>query len=222
MSRESKPSDNFSLSARERTVLGFIEDFFACHGAPPTMREIGAGCGIPSTRTVSDDLKRLAKAGRIRLRRGRSRGIEVTTRRTVAGVGDSGGGGIPLLGRIAAGVPLAADAVYDGELAADGTTLFGAANCFALTVRGDSMLGRHIVDGDLAVIRPQFTARDGDIVAAEVDGEVTLKIFRRAEDRVLLLPANDAYAPVVLDGSRPCRLLGVMVGLIRSGSGPQR
>ncbi|MDH5527328.1 MAG: transcriptional repressor LexA [Nitrospirota bacterium] len=197
------------LSARERTVLGYIDEFAARHGYPPTMREIGEGCGIPSTRTVSDDLARLERAGRIRRNRGRSRGLEV--------VRAERGGGIPLLGRIAAGGPLAAEAVHEGAVAADSAALFGAPDCFALTVKGDSMLGRHIVDGDLAVIRPQSTARNGDVVAAEVDGEVTLKVFRRADGQILLLPANDAYSPIVLDGSRPCRILGVMVGLIRGG-----
>lgn len=200
----------YELSARERMVLGFIGEFSAHHGYPPTMREIGQGCGIPSTRTVSDDLARLEAAGRIRRNRGRSRGLEVVR-------ADSATGGIPLLGRIAAGGPLAADPVHDGVVAADSAALFGARDCFALTVRGDSMTGRHIVDGDLAVIRPQATAVNGDIVAAEMDGEVTLKVFRRADGQVLLIPANDAYTPIVADGSRPFRILGVMVGLIRGG-----
>ncbi len=195
-------------------VLGFVEAYYAEHGCPPTMREIGAGCGIKSTRSVSDYLKALERSGHIRRREGRSRGIELA-----AGTGGGANTGtIPVLGRIAAGQPLAAEAFDDGALKVDARSVFGAEDCFALRVTGDSMIERYIVEGDLAIIRAQNTARNGDVVAAEVDGEVTLKEFRQEPDKVTLLPANPNYAPIVLDGGQgSVRLLGVMVGLVRSG-----
>ena len=199
------------LNTKARMVLGFVEAYYAEHGCPPTMREIGAGCGIKSTRSVSDYLKTLERSGHIRRREGRSRGIELA-----AGAG-AHTGAIPVLGRIAAGQPLAAEAFDDGALKVDAQSVFGADDCFALRVTGDSMIGRYIVDGDLAIIRSQDTARNGDVVAAEVDGEITLKEFRREPDKITLLPANSNYAPIVLDGGQgPVRLLGVMVGLVRS------
>ena len=200
-----------TLSPKARVVLGFLQDFQAEHGYPPTMREIGAGCGIRSTRSVSDYLKSLEKAGRIRRQGARSRGIELLV--DVPENPDR----VPVLGAIAAGAPLAADPVYDGSLSLNARQVFGAQDCFALKVKGDSMVDRHIVEGDLAVIQPRAEARDGEVVAVEVGGEVTLKVFRKEGGRLLLMPANSAYAPIVLDEhSGPVRLLGAMVGLVRS------
>ncbi len=200
------------INTKARMILRFVEAYSSEYGCPPTMREIGAGCGIKSTRSVSDYLKQLERSGHIRRRAGRSRGIELT-----APSGDVPSGSIPVLGRIAAGQPLAAEAFDDGALKVDARAVFGAEECFALRVTGDSMVERHIVEGDMAIIRPQSEAQNGDVVAAEVDGDVTLKGFLREPDRVVLLPANPAYSPIILDGSQgPVRILGVMVGLVRS------
>lgn len=208
------------LTRKERLVLSFLTDYQAAQGCPPTVREIGEGCGIPSTRSVSDYLKGLERAGLIRRRGHRSRGIELATRPDAPGV--------PILGRIAAGGPLAAEAHDAGRLEVDGGRLFGVDGCFALEVKGDSMTGRHILAGDHAVIRPQPTAAPGDVVAAAVDGEVTLKVYqetgRGAARRIVLMPANPRYEPIVLEARRGAeapdvRILGVMVGLVRRGPG---
>ncbi|MBI5136205.1 MAG: transcriptional repressor LexA [Nitrospirae bacterium] len=200
-----------TLNAKARLVLAYAQSYYAEHGCPPTVREICAGCGIKSTRSVSDYLKLLERGGHIRRREGRSRGIELAAD-AVRPVGT-----VPVLGRIAAGQPLGAEAYDAGALALDSRSVFGADGCFALRVQGDSMIDRHIVEGDYAVIRPQPVARDGDVVAVDIDGEVTLKEFRRQGPRVLLRPANPAYAPIALDGSEgPVRILGVMVGLVRA------
>ncbi len=200
-----------ALSPKARLVLAFVQQFQADRNCPPTMREIGSGCRIKSTRSVSDYLKELEAAGRIRRREGRSRGIELV-------VADGPPkAGIPVLGRIAAGTPLAADAVYDGQLPVDGAALFGTTDCFALEVVGDSMIDRNIVEGDLAILRAQSTAHSGEVVAVSVEDEVTLKVFRPEGKQVLLMPANSAYAPIVLnEDSGIIRILGVMVGLVRS------
>jgi repressor LexA len=206
------------LNPKARMVLGFLESYQAEHGYPPTVREIGAGCGIPSTRSVSDHLKALERAGRIRRRGYRSRGIEL--------VGRDGPGrrpGVPVLGRIAAGGPLAAEAHDAGTLEVDPERLFGQDGCFALQVKGESMVGRHILPGDYVVVRPQPVAGPGDVVAVSVDGEVTLKVYREDPDgqRIVLMPANPEYEPIVLDAATEnVRILGVMVGLVRRGAGP--
>lgn len=203
------------LTPRQRSVLGFLESHQAAHGLPPTVREICAACRIPSTRSVSDDLKALERAGRIRRRGHRSRGIELTAREAGRPAG------VPVLGRIAAGGPLAAEAHDAGTLELDAERLFGEAACFALQVKGDSMLGRHILAGDYVLIRPQPTAHPGQVVAAAVDGEVTLKVYREDGQRIVLMPANPDYPPIVLDGStEDVRILGVMVGLVRRGASP--
>jgi repressor LexA len=205
------------LTPKARTVLGFLESYYADHSCPPTMREIGAGCGIKSTRSVSDYLKLLERAGRIRRRGGRSRGIELVTSPSSATPPSIRYESVPVLGRIAAGLPLGADATSDESLELNSQTVFGADGCFALKVVGDSMVERHIVEGDMAVIRPQPMANNGEVVAVDIDGEVTLKVFHKEPDRVVLLPANEAYSPIILDGSEgPIRVLGVMVGLVRA------
>ena len=204
------------LTPKARTVLGFLEAYYADHGCPPTMREIGAGCGIKSTRSVSDYLKVLERAGSIRRRGGRSRGIELAAP-LAATSAPAAYDAVPVLGRIAAGQPLGADATSDESLEINSQTVFGADGCFALKVVGDSMVERHIVEGDMAVIRPQPVASNGEVVAVDIDGEVTLKVFHKEPDRVVLLPANEAYSPIILDGSEgPIRVLGVMVGLVRA------
>jgi repressor LexA len=208
------------LAPKERLVLAFVEGFLAEHRYPPTVREIGAGCGIPSTRSVSDYLKALERAGRIRRRGHRSRGIELAER---AG---SGGRppGVPVLGRIAAGAPLGAEAYDAGTLEVDPARLFGEETCFALEVKGDSMVGRHILPGDWVVLRPQPTAHPGQVVAVALDGEVTLKVYREDGQRIVLMPANPDYEPIVVDtftrDLHDFRILGVMVGLVRRGAEP--
>jgi len=204
-----------TLTPKARTVLGFLESYYANHGCPPTMREIGAGCGIKSTRSVSDYLKLLERAGRIRRRQGRSRGVELVDKAPAPA--SRRYDPVPVLGRIAAGQPLSADVTADDSLEMDSRSMFGADGCFALKVVGDSMVERHIVEGDMAVIRPQSVAQNGQVVAVDIDGEVTLKVFHKEPDRVVLLPANEDYAPIVLDGSEgPIRVLGIMVGLVRA------
>lgn len=199
------------LSARARTVLGFIEAYAADHGCPPTVREIGAGCALRSTRSVSDYLKTLEKAGYIRRRQTRSRGIELVKNRSASERG------VPLLGRIAAGAPLTAITAHAEKLPVNAPALFGADDCFALEVTGDSMIDRHIVEGDRVIVRPGPTAHPGEVVAVDIDGEVTLKVYKEDGPRIVLMPANPAYNPIVLTGNEgEVRILGVMVGLVRN------
>lgn len=209
---EAVPHKGRPLSPRARTVLGFIEAYAADHGCPPTVREIGEGCALRSTRSVSDYLKTLEQAGYIRRRQTRSRGIELVHNRSEAG------SGVPVLGKIAAGAPLEAITSHAEKLPLNAPALFGADDCFALEVEGDSMIDRHIVERDKVIIRPGPTAHPGEVVAVDIDGDVTLKVYKEDGPRIVLMPANPAYDPIVLSGNEGAvRILGVMVGLIRTG-----
>jgi len=201
------------LTDRQLEILEFVSRSIRENGYPPTIREVGKAFGIRSTNGVRYYLSMLERAGHLK-RSGRiSRGMgTVGMRRPQAG--------IPILGRVAAGVPALAEESIEGHLEPEG--LFGdPAGLFALRVRGDSMIGAHICDGDLVLVRRQDSAQPNDIVVALIDaeggeGEATVKRFLRDGPRVVLKPENPALAPIVIDTrEQTVRIVGRVVGLVR-------
>ena len=193
---------------RTREILSFIEDFTRERGYPPTIREIGKAFSIASTNGVRFHLHKLEKQGLLKRSGKISRGIE--SMRAVTPIT----GGIPILGRVAAGQPISADQSYDGTLEID--DLFGrAGELFALLVRGDSMIGAGIHENDHVVVRHQETAAAGEIVVALIEDEATVKYFQPKGDRVELVPANPKYQPIVVGPDEDLRLLGVVRGVVR-------
>ena len=203
-----------SLSSKQRQVLEFLLDFNADHGFPPTIRELGDHFGFKSSNTAHFHLRSLEKKGYIQIHRGKGRGI------TLPGSRPLSERQIPLVGRVAAGMPILALENVEEFLGID-KRFFGADTCFAVQVKGDSMVGAHIQDGDYAIIRVQDQAQNGDIVAALIEDEVTLKYFRRTRHQVKLESANPKYPALVFkkSDSRSFRILGVMAGLVRKGKG---
>jgi repressor LexA len=201
---------NDKISERQQSILDFIRDTAAVRGMPPTMREIGAKFGIRSTNGVEKHLLVLERNGYINRERGKSRGI--------AAIGGSRPADIvPLLGRVAAGVPVLSPENKDGEVTVD-RSLFAlktSQNVFALGVRGDSMMDAHILDGDTVLVREQATAANGDIVVALVDGDATVKRFFLENGRVRLQPENRTMEPMYFDGG-DLRIIGKVVGVMRS------
>jgi repressor LexA len=202
-----------SITNKQQQVLHFIQRFIQQRGYGPTVREICRGLGLNSPGSLLKHLRALEREGVLV----RTPGTTRTWRPAQAAPGPT----VPVLGRIAAGAPLLAEENRDGELAID-PELFGCAEAFALRVEGDSMIDRHIQDGDLAVIAPDEEVGNGQVAAVMVEGleaEATLKIWRRDGDRVELLAANPAYSPLVFTGPDLFRVkvLGRMVGLIRMG-----
>jgi len=184
-----------------RRVLEFIGAWIEKEGYPPSIREICKGVGLASTKAVKYHLDALVADGRLRRNARHARAIEPTTRIN----------GLPLVGRIAAGQPILAV-----ENIEDRVSMSQFQGCFMLRVKGDSMTGAGILDGDQVIVHPQTTARDGDIVAAMVDNEATVKRFQRAAGRVILRPENPQHAPIsVGPASRDFRVLGRVVGLLR-------
>ena len=172
------------------------------------MREIGAAVSLKSTSTVVYYLRRLEREGRINRVHERSRGISLP--RDALEETDR----VPLIGRVAAGLPLLADEQVEELVPIPHTpsAWFGGRPDFALRVRGDSMEGAGILDGDLAFVHQQDSAEDGQIVVALLGEDATLKRFQRAPDAVRLLAENPRYAPIVV---RDVRILGRLVGIVR-------
>jgi len=212
------PPDASGLTARQRRILEVIRDSVERRGYPPSMREIGEAVGLTSTSSVSHQLATLQKKGFLRRDPNRPRAVDVRmpdpeepsvsaeeiAERPVPAY-------VPVVGQIAAGRPiLAEEAVEDvfplpRELVGEGTL-------FLLRVAGDSMIDAAIADGDWVVVRQQPVAETGDIVAAMIDGEATVKTFRRRDGHVWLLPQNPAYPPILGDDAT---VLGRVVALLR-------
>lgn len=194
------------LTDRQQEILRFVTDYVHKNGYGPSVREIARAFKIGTPKGAADHLKALERKGYIS-RRGRSpRALRIL--QPPPGVP----GAIPILGRIAAGHPVFAEENFEGtlELSAD---FFGHGQMFAVKVRGDSMEGDHIVDGDLAIIRKQQTVANGEIAAVMIDNEVTLKRVYFQLNRIELRPSNPKYRSIFVD--RNVSILGKMVGLIR-------
>jgi repressor LexA len=203
------------MTARQREVLGFIRSFTERHGAPPTVREIGERFGF-TARAAFDHLRALERKGMLH-RRATDKRVSRTlvlaqrpgARRTIREV--------PVLGRIAAGSPIYAAENLEGTVPVSTDWLERKGDdVFALRVRGESMIEAHIVDGDLVLVRPQPSAQPGDIVAALVDDEATVKRFARDGERVILKPEHPTMKPIVVEpGRADVRILGKVLGVMR-------
>lgn len=204
------------LSPRQTQVLAFIEEFIADEGYPPTIRDIGAALGIKSTNAVNDHLAALERKGAIMRGRSRSRGITIISREE-EGQKQPGSPRIPILGRIAAGVPLLAEENVEGHISVDPMFTGSGNSLFALTVVGDSMIEDGIHDGDVILVRQQSTASAGAVVVALVDGEATVKRFYRERGRIRLQPANREMKPIYVtkEDARETLIQGVVVSLFR-------
>ena len=200
------------LTHRQQEVLAFIRTFSQRHGVPPTVREIGERFRV-TPRAAFDHLRALERKGYLRRRvtSGRtSRALTLAER--VAPVRE-----IPILGRIAAGTPLSSEENREGTLPV-AAEWFGSKgdDMFSLRVRGESMVGAHILDGDVVVVHRQDHAQPGEIVVALVDGEATVKRFARDGSAVVLKPENPAMSAIVVrPGENEFRILGKVVGLVR-------
>lgn len=213
------------LSKKAQSVFQYIVRSTRENGFPPTLREIGEEFGINSTNGVRYFLNILERDGYVH-RNGRiSRGLEVpenSLRRFIRMYGGAqlGGAaqemqGIPILGRVAAGAPLLATENIEGRLSLD-DSFSSRDQRFALRVKGDSMIDAGILEDDLVVVRQTNRADNGAIVVALIGDEATVKKFRRYADRVELWPANQRYRPIVVRNAEELRILGVVMGLVRS------
>lgn len=209
-----------SLTKRQRLILQTIEESIAQRGYPPTMREIGGAVGLTSPSSVKHQLTALERKGYLRRDPNSPRAMEIVGSEvtgTLLGDIDEGTDAppatmVPVVGRIAAGGPILAEQSVEDVFPLP-RQLVGDGELFLLRVAGDSMIEAAICDGDWVVVRRQPVAENGEIVAALIDGEATVKTLQRRNGRVLLKPANPAYP--VIDGD-DAQVLGRVVSVLRS------
>ena len=219
-----KPDPDHVLTWRQRKVLQVIRDSVQRRGYPPSMREIGEAVGLTSTSSVSYQLSTLQNKGYLRRDAGRPRTVEVRLPGHPAVRPDSDiddempmditsqeAAYVPLVGRIAAGGPILAEQAIE-DIFPLPRQLVGEGTLFLLKVVGDSMINAAIADGDWVVVRQQPVAENGDIVAAMIDGEATVKTFKRSAEHVWLMPHNPAYTPIPGDEAE---ILGKVVAVLR-------
>jgi repressor LexA len=204
------------MTDRQREVLDFIRTFGERHGVPPTVREIGERFGF-TARAAFDHLRALERKGMLERRVTGKRASRTLILPSHKGARRPEPAGIPVVGRIAAGAPITAVENHEDTIPLRPDWLgTGGQDVFALRVRGESMIGAHIVDGDLVLVRKQETAGSGDIVAAMVDGEATVKRFGREGAAVVLRPEHPTMKPIVIEPGRgDFRILGKVVGIVR-------
>ena len=187
------------ITNKAEVIVEYVNQFIQENGYSPSVREIGAAVGLRSTASVSDLLHALQDKGLLQSpgAKGRKRAI-VTTQRP---------GQIPVVGVVTAGLPILAVENQEGTMAWEGDP-----GCFALRVRGDSMINAGILSGDKVVVRPQQTADDGQIVVARIGDEATVKRLRRRGGSIWLMPENDAYEPI--DGTE-AEIIGLVKAVVR-------
>ncbi|MCE7482303.1 transcriptional repressor LexA [Microbacterium profundi] len=209
-----------NLSPKQLAILEVIQTSIARHGYPPSMREIGDAVGLKSLSSVTHQLGQLELSGYLRRDPGKTRAMEVlidlpgTSSENPADsstpVGDAAM--VPLVGQIAAGVPITAEQQVE-EIFPLPRQLVGKGDLFMLKVSGESMIDAAICDGDWVVVRTQNTAENGEIVAAMLDGEATVKTFRQRDGHTWLLPRNSSFEPILGDDAV---VLGKIVAVLRS------
>ncbi|WP_403020004.1 transcriptional repressor LexA [Salinibacterium sp. GXW1014] len=223
MDEKPSPRRRKSLSEKQLAILEFIQRAVSTKGYPPSMREIGDAVGLASLSSVTHQLGQLELSGYLRRDPNRPRAIEVlidlpqndrseSPDDAILSVPRGDAAMVPLVGRIAAGVPITAEEQID-EVFPVPRQLVGKGELFMLKVVGDSMIDAAICDGDWIVVRQQKTAENGDIVAAMLDDEATVKVFQQRDGHTWLLPRNSAFAPILGDYAE---VLGKVVAVLRA------
>jgi repressor LexA len=200
---------DLKLTKRQQEIFDFIGRYSAKHGYPPTVRDIGKAIGLTSSSTVHAHLANLEKIGMIRRDPTKPRALELLVEGAKKIV--SPAGGLPIVGRVAAGSPILAEENIEDYVEVP-PIAGGDSGEYVLKISGDSMKDAGILDGDHVVVRPQDTARNGEIVVALMGEEATVKRYFREADHIRLQPENDSHEPI---RSREVQVLGSVVGVCR-------
>jgi repressor LexA len=206
--------DSPRLTARQQQILDWIRGHLAAHGMPPTRAEIAAGLGFSTASSAEDHLQALARKGALELVPGASRGLRLKER-----PGEPLQGTLPLIGRVAAGHPILAAEHVEGRYRVD-PDLFAPRADYLLRVRGASMRDAGILDGDLLAVHRTTEARNGQIVVARLNDDVTVKRWKRRGREILLMAENPDFPPIAIDPrTTSLAVEGIGVGLIRGNGG---
>jgi len=200
-------------TARQQAIYNYIKEFILSRKYPPTIREIGEKFCIKSTNGVRDALNSLEKKGMIKKFSNQARGIELPQS---AYSSQANTAELPLIGRIAAGTPILAQENIEETLTIDQSLLPRSSEIFALRVEGDSMTGDGIFNGDIAIIRMQKSAEQGQIIAAIIDGSnATLKHYYPTQNKIELRASNPRYLPITISEGEDFSIAGILAGIIR-------
>ncbi|MHB1844418.1 MAG: transcriptional repressor LexA [Deltaproteobacteria bacterium] len=218
------PIEGPELSDRQASILRCIQESMEEHGYPPTIREICTQVGLRSTNGVAEHLHSLIRKGYLEKEEMKSRAL-TPTRKALAALGAewrpktflSGVVEVPLIGKVAAGLPALAEENIEEVVRLDSYFLGGGRRVFALKVEGESMIGDGIFDGDIVFVRQQETADAGDMVVVIIEGEATVKRYHPEKDRIRLQPSNPAMAPIYVRKSdfKRGHIAGLVVGVYR-------
>jgi repressor LexA len=202
------------LTSEQDRVLSFIRKARDETGVPPTVREIANALGYKSPNNVRQHLRLIEQKGFIRLLQGKARGIEIVQQAAEDFDLNLDAMGVPLIGSVAAGAPITAIENVEGYITLD-KSIFRGDDLFALRVRGDSMIGVGVLNGDIVVVKKKETAEHNEIVVVVIDGDATLKRFIKRDDRLFLHAENPAYEDIELQSVNSIQIAGKLVGLIR-------
>lgn len=202
------------LTDTQHAILAYIQQRIAADGVPPSQLEIAAAFGFRQNKSANYHLQALEEAGAIRRTPGQARSIRVVERRP-SRQRHSDQLQLPILGRVAAGAPIGADAEF-GDLVLMDRALFAGTPDYLLRVKGDSMRDDGIFDGDLVAVQRATEGRNGQVVVARIDDEITIKRLKVTRDRIWLLPRNPDYAPIAVPPDADFAIEGIYCGLVRS------
>jgi len=202
------------ITPRQKEILDFIKDYVDLNGYPPTYREIGRQFNISSTFGVKRHIDALVKKGYLTNENRSSRTLSLIINNSP--IKDTNIIEIPIVGRVAAGVPIFSEENIEGNLTLDKNLIGNRTECFGLKVRGDSMINAGILEGDLVIIQPQREAQNGDIVVALIGDEATMKRLVIEDRKIYLVPENENYDPIVVENLEEFTIIGKVVGVFRS------
>ena len=209
------------LTDRQENILIFIKEFLSQNGYPPTLRQIGKQFSISSTFGVKRHLDALEKKGYLNIESNASRGISIIRNEsdfpipTLLRDEEIEINRIPIVGRVAAGSPILAEENLEGSVLIDPSFMNKATDCFALKVKGDSMVNAGIFDGDLVIVSPKHNALTNEIIVARIDDEVTVKKYFARGNEVKLIPENDKYSPIIVTTENDFSIIGKVTGVVR-------
>ncbi len=210
------------LTERQNEILTYITQFREENGFPPTLREIGKKFSISSTFGVKRHLDALVKKGYLTIESNASRGISFrkedandTNSKLLKIENDYGFQKIPVVGRVAAGSPILAEENVEGSIVLDSSFMKRTEDCFALRVKGDSMINAGIFEGDLVIVSPKREISNDDIVVAMLDDEATVKTYEKKNNQINLIPHNENYRTIEITDLDRFKLIGKVIGIVR-------